>query len=128
MREYLFRGIILHPTIILNGWFYGDLIHFADGLVAIRQQETGEIQHVISETIGQFTGLLDKNGARIWEGDIVTGIAPYYDYIVEYENVGFYLFHTKLKDYKGDKMRWGLVSRIYELDYELEVIGNIHEK
>ena len=57
MREYLFRGIILHPTIILNGWFYGDLIHFADGLVAIRQQETGEIQHVISETVGQFTGL-----------------------------------------------------------------------
>lgn len=119
MREYLFRGIILHPTIILNGWFYGDLIHFADGLVAIRQQETGEIQHVISETIGQFTGLLDKNGTQVFEGDKARIAQTTCNFeihaLVVYEDSRFLL----------KSLNTGTAWDIEAIEFE--VIGNIHD-
>jgi uncharacterized phage protein (TIGR01671 family) len=70
-REILFRGKRLD-----NGkWAYGDLLHdWQDKGDCIRQgaehSECG-IFAVDPATIGQFTGLTDKNGRRIFEGDIV---------------------------------------------------------
>ena len=120
MRKILFRGIILHPNNILNGWFYGDLIQFADGTVAIRQQETGKIQHVISETVGQFTGLLDKNKTKAFECDKVRIFATVFNTEiiakVIYEGGRFLLQSIQ----SGTK--WDLEAR------DFEIIGNIHDK
>lgn len=118
MREILFRGKRKD-----NGeWVYGDLLQNIDRY-KIREREKditriAKSYEVIPETVGQYTGLKDKNGKMIFEGDIVTGLFNYNKitgYIKYGSDCTFYIERNGL---------YGILLNNAE-DW-LEVIGNIY--
>lgn len=71
----------------------------------------------------QFTGLTDKNGGEVYEGDILAPVSKEFFYYVGFEN-GMFCIYNNLG-------RWATMERgieIYkELNVDFEIIGNIHK-
>ena len=104
MREIKFQG-----KRVDNGWWvFGDLHHgpFA-GNIYIRGTQ------VIPETVGQYTGLKDRDGVEVYEGDILECKISSKRFVAE--------FDAKTAQFTtGSNWLWSILDRS-------EVIGNIHD-
>lgn len=149
MRIIKFRG---KDATGRKGWVYGDLVHNQ------RVTKTGLEPRVmvggyevIPETVGQFTGLLDNHGKKVFEGDIVKRISVDSDSSKNYD-CGFVIFDDgdasfKLSMYKcvfngrniglledDDDVTCNFVTNVVydgqtpqEDEYFYEVIGNTYD-
>lgn len=116
MREIKFRGMTS------KGWLYGDLIHNR-GKVYIAP--VGEIYHesvpedfeVDENSIGQFTGLCDKNNKEIYEGDKLKYSFELFKEFLQ----GSVIFNRGSFDFLG----YPLCS--FQTN-QFEIIGNIYDK
>ena len=118
MREILFRGVGKNT----GRWEFGNLVRFTNGDCAIINGSGSDsylLLHVRPETVGQYTGLDDKNGVKIFGGDILRGSMV--NLIVAYEGAGFIAYWMDHDyGYGTEKMWCNLVEGG-------EVIGNIHD-
>ncbi len=115
MREILFRGIDKSTC----KWVYGDLLQRDEGrkIKAIMPPYPAKKGIVVKEdSIGQYTGLTDKNGTKIFEGDILKG--RFYGFPVIKDDFVFSVsWQDDVKGFKANYFEANLC----------EVIGNIHD-
>lgn len=132
MREILFRGRRKKGD---KRWVEGDLTQGYAGYVGIvKWCCAGTSFEVVPETVGQYTGLTDKNGKKIFEGDILSikcadgKSRPYPVYFGTYNvdgfgndfHIGFYTKHF------GEDISLGFLADSNG-PTDFEVIGNIHD-
>jgi len=107
MREILFRG----KSSINSKWVYGFLSYAEQEdkyYIGVMELMTP----VLEKTVGQFTGLTDKNGVKIFEGDIVES-DEFYPSKVNFKNGSFYFWDLQITEAFPEY--W-------------EIIGNIHDE
>lgn len=133
MREIKFRGMNL-----CGKWVYGDLRHdrmcMPDGKLQKYISVCGEPIH--PATVGQFTGLKDKDGREIYEGDILQN--KHARYILKYDKGEFVAVEITTRAVP-DKTGWhweDIEKSVQPLkdvldnlidDYKIIVVGNIHD-
>ena len=136
MREIVFRGKRAKD----GKWVDGSLFSSMTGQKFIRWEveDDGAIEEIVQyevnpETIGQFTGLTDKNGKRVFEGDIVcadTGRRWFNGICTDYTQYVVVVYNSQ-------KARFEILGKLGEshkaLDQVIDkcsatVVGNIHDK
>lgn len=136
-REIKFRG----KDIKTGQWVFGDLHTLCDNPHIHTDKSkfpyTGKRSFIDPDTVGQFTGLYDKNGEEVYEGDIVrkcdlTFGLKFEGVVVYNAEIGCFRIHS---ENNGVTMRMGFeASDVYNdgkctvpVKYDYEVIGNIHD-
>lgn len=143
MEEILFKGKRIDNGEWVDGNYYESKISgcfILSPKIKVRKKDgvvindSFEVFEVIPETVGQYTGLTDKNGKKIFEGDIIRAITL----DTGSEEIAVVCFGNFIDENNGDGYIGffiefdGIKTTITQLTMEecknrIEVIGNIHD-
>ena len=126
MREILFRGKRIEDGQWVEGhyhfanWYLPPSMEIVDRTHHILQIGRGDAAEIDPETVGQFTGLTDKNGNKIFEGDIVRYMNKETMVVVwNKDSASFAIAYSAIN--------FNYLATISSAHIYLEVIGNIHD-
>lgn len=135
------RGIEFRGKRLDNDeWLYGDLMHDDQGGCYIYPLDSLGLfaeNKVDNDTVGQFTGMSDRHGNKVFEGDIVRKR----DLTFKTELVGVVVYNSAIGCFRIHSERNGTTTRsgfemsdVYEdgqctvpVKYDYEVIGNVYD-
>jgi len=119
-RIIKFRG----KRVSNNQWVYGDLVQRSITYISTKEKSFYEYE-IDQDTVGQFTGLVDKNGKEIFEGDIVSFYPD--EFWKQYRSVVVYKEERCRFELKcGDKFMHNVLHNHLSM-VDVVVIGNIFD-
>ncbi len=120
MREILFRA----KTKATKEWTYG---HYAKQYDVPQIYAGNGHECIYEDTLCQYTGLTDKNGTKIFEGDVVRISEDYYDGIHYSGNEVYYSDGAFCVEYETPEYDVTSIGFLVREGVEVEVIGNIYD-
>ena len=122
MREILFRGKDLKT----GKWLYGSFVNTPNHTYISTNGEAFPAK-VEPKTVGQYTGLTDKNGTKIFEGDVVRISEDDYDGLHYSGNEVYYSDGAFCVEYETPEYDVTSIGFLVREGVEVEVIGNIYD-
>jgi len=128
MREIKFRGIhkIGGKSIWVEGFLSWDTY---DGEKDYYISQPHTSYNVVNESVGQYTGLKDKNGKEIFESDIINFKANYcsIEKTTGWQNAKVVITEYQLELHNAKGEIYPANDETDEFPYTAEIIGNIYE-
>jgi uncharacterized phage protein (TIGR01671 family) len=129
MRTILFRGKTISTGVYGDGWVQGDLTHSAIDIWCVATRV------VDPATVGQYTGLKDRNGKMIFEGDILgfdRNVSHGLRYYVKFVKGAFWAVGTH-REKGGTEFGDILEEQLHSMNEifigrkSFRIIGNVHD-
>lgn len=122
MREILFRGKRIDTGEWVEGYYSMRTVLFGtieEEIYPVIEQFNGPVCEVVPGTVGQYTGLTDKTGKKIFEGDLVYAGSYQIPLLIEFVRYSWGCTNKNLGRF--------YLHRLEDDSAKYEVVGNIHD-